>query len=175
MSNENLKSALESLGFNGLAEMIALPLFGAISHSISDRFGIDIMSPDLVSAIAGNKDAMQMLHSFNDAINSSPSKIAGNILPIVSKSAVVPILAFTVIGAFIVVCIMILSGHSKVDGAIGGSIIGYISAKAEQIISYYFGNSSSSHEKDIMLANSTPNGIMSTKPGIAEKIRGKVK
>jgi len=175
MSDEKLKSALESLGFTGLAEMIMTPVFGSISHSLSGKFGIDLLSDSLISDISSNKDAMALLHSFNNAINSAPSAIASNILPIVSRSATIPILAYIVIGAFVTICIMILSGHSKVDGAIGGSIVGYISAKAEQIISYYFGNSNSSHEKDIMLANSTPNGVVSNRPGLADKIRGKIK
>ena len=42
----------------------------------------------------------------------------------------------------------VVFGHSVADSTITGAIIGYLSAKAEQVVSYYFGSSAGSKDKD---------------------------
>ena len=57
---------------------------------------------------------------------------------------------FTIIGFFSVV-IFILTGTLSLTGEQGilvGTIVGYVSSKADQVLSYYFGSSSSSRAKD---------------------------
>jgi hypothetical protein len=49
-----------------------------------------------------------------------------------------------------------LAGFSKIESAMAGTLIGYLSAKAEQVISFYFGSSAGSQAKDHMIYNSTP-------------------
>jgi len=66
------------------------------------------------------------------------------------------ILAYAVIGGFLAVVGGTLAGWAKVDSVLAGSLIGYLSAKAEQVLSYYFGSTSGSLAKSQMLANSTP-------------------
>lgn len=61
------------------------------------------------------------------------------------------ILAYLVICSFVGVIIGVLSGWGKADTVLAGTLIGYLSAKAEQVIAYYFGSSSGSDRKtDIM-------------------------
>ena len=61
------------------------------------------------------------------------------------------VLAYLVICSFIGVIVGVLSGWGKADTVLAGTLIGYLSAKAEQIIAYYFGSSSGSDRKtDIM-------------------------
>jgi uncharacterized membrane protein YraQ (UPF0718 family) len=62
------------------------------------------------------------------------------------------ILAYLIIGSFIGVVVAVISGHSKVDSVLAGTLIGYLSAKAEQVIAYYFGSSAGSAEKTQLLA-----------------------
>lgn len=57
-------------------------------------------------------------------------------------------LAYIIIGSFITMVIATLAGYSKVDSALAGTLIGYLSAKAEQVISYYFGSTHSSSQKN---------------------------
>jgi hypothetical protein len=63
------------------------------------------------------------------------------------------ILAATVIGGFLGCVYSVLAGHVQgmheplVAGLVG-TLIGYTSAKADQVISYYFGSSASSKAKD---------------------------
>jgi hypothetical protein len=66
------------------------------------------------------------------------------------------ILAFVVIGAFLAMVGATLLGYAKVESVLAGTLVGYLSAKAEQVLAYYFGSSSGSKAKTDLLANSTP-------------------
>jgi len=57
-------------------------------------------------------------------------------------------LAYIIVGAFIGVIVATLAGYSKADSVLAGTLIGYLSAKAEQVISYYFGSTRSSAQKN---------------------------
>ncbi len=61
----------------------------------------------------------------------------------------------TIIGFFIIVG-YVLSGTINLSGEQGilvGTLVGYVSAKADQVLSYYFGSSSSSKAKDTVIQN----------------------
>ncbi len=62
-------------------------------------------------------------------------------------------LAYLIVGAFIGVIIAVLAGYSKADSVLAGTLIGYLSAKAEQVTSYYFGSTHSSSEKNNIIAS----------------------
>ena len=47
-------------------------------------------------------------------------------------------------------------GYSHIESAMAGTLVGYLSAKAEQVVAFYFGSSAGSQKKDEMLHNSTP-------------------
>lgn len=66
------------------------------------------------------------------------------------------VLAYTVVGSFIAVVGATLLGYAKIDSVLAGTLVGYISAKCEQVLAYYFGSSRSSDRKTELLANSTP-------------------
>ena len=63
----------------------------------------------------------------------------------------VPALAFIIMGGFFATCAAVLSGYSAVDSTIVGAIIGYVSAKAEQVVAYYFGSSLGSKLKTALI------------------------
>lgn len=62
------------------------------------------------------------------------------------------ILAYLLIGSFIGVIIGVLGGWGKADSVLAGTLIGYLSAKAEQVVAYYFGSSSGSDKKTELMA-----------------------
>lgn len=66
------------------------------------------------------------------------------------------ILAFTIIGAFIAMVAATLLGYAKVESVLAGTLVGYLSAKAEQVLAYYFGSSSGSKQKTDLLAQANP-------------------
>lgn len=69
-----------------------------------------------------------------------------------TKDNTTKILAFVVIGAFIAMVGATLLGLTKVESVLAGTLIGYLSAKAEQVLSYYFGSTSGSSRKTELLA-----------------------
>lgn len=70
-----------------------------------------------------------------------------------SKDRLVPVLALVIIGAFVGTVAGVLFGTLTVDSVLAGTLIGYLSAKAEQVIAFYFGSSAGSKKKDDALAD----------------------
>lgn len=64
------------------------------------------------------------------------------------------ILAYTIVGAFVAMVAGTLMGWAKVDSVLAGTLVGYLSAKAEQVLAYYFGSTKGSADKTKMLADS---------------------
>jgi hypothetical protein len=77
-------------------------------------------------------------------------------MQIATKSMLVPSLAMTIVTAFIAVVVATLGGYAVVDSALAGTLIGYLSAKAEQVVNFYFGSSAGSKEKTELLARAEP-------------------
>lgn len=65
------------------------------------------------------------------------------------------ILAYTIVGSFIAMTLSILLGYSKVDSAMTGMLVGYASAKCEQVVAYYFGSSKGSDDKTKWMLKNT--------------------
>src|SRR5581483_7097668 len=57
-----------------------------------------------------------------------------------------------VVAGFIVATFLILTGHGKADSVMAGTLIGYLPAKAELVLAYYFGSSAGSDRKTELLA-----------------------
>jgi hypothetical protein len=64
----------------------------------------------------------------------------------------VPVLATVVVGAFFLTVLAILRGWGKVEAAFAGTLVGYLAANANQVVSYYFGSSAGSAQKSELLA-----------------------
>ena len=61
-------------------------------------------------------------------------------------------LAYLIVGGFLGMVGATLGGWTQVDSVLAGTLIGYLSAKAEQVASYYFGSSSGSAQKSLDIA-----------------------
>jgi roadblock/LC7 domain-containing protein len=66
------------------------------------------------------------------------------------------ILAYLIVGSFIAMVGGVLGGWSKIDSALAGTLIGYLSAKCEQVVAYYYGSSIGSDRKTDLLAQAQP-------------------
>ena len=77
-------------------------------------------------------------------------------MQIATKSMLVPSLAILIVSAFIGVVIATLGGFAVVDSVLAGTLIGYLSAKAEQVVNFYFGSSAGSQAKTELLARAEP-------------------
>lgn len=58
------------------------------------------------------------------------------------------VLAYIIVTAFIGMLFSVLFGGARADTVLIGTLIGYISAKCEQVVTYYFGSSMGSARKD---------------------------
>jgi len=63
------------------------------------------------------------------------------------------VLAFAIIGGFLGMAYGVLFGQMQADSVLAGTVIGYLSAKAEQVAAYYFGSTAGSVKKSELLAN----------------------
>lgn len=67
-----------------------------------------------------------------------------------------PILASVIIGGFFAIIWFVFDSHadlfSGAQAGIAGTLVGYVSAKADQVVGYYFGTSRSSDKKTDILA-----------------------
>lgn len=68
------------------------------------------------------------------------------------KDRFVPVLACVIIGAFITAVMALIRGWGKVETAFAGTLIGYLAANANQVVSFYFGSSAGSARKTDLLA-----------------------
>ena len=68
------------------------------------------------------------------------------------KDSTNKILAFVIVGAFVCLVASTLLGYAKVESALAGTLVGYLSAKCEQVLAYYFGSSRGSAQKTELLA-----------------------
>ena len=69
-----------------------------------------------------------------------------------------PVLAAVIVGGFLGMVFMILDGHVEglkdpLTAALVGTMIGYVSAKADQVVAYYFGSTAKSAQKDTTITN----------------------
>lgn len=67
------------------------------------------------------------------------------------------VLAFVIVAGFMGTVFMVLAGYVEgmkdpLMATTVGTLIGFVSAKAEQVVAYYFGSSSSSQQKTQLLA-----------------------
>lgn len=65
------------------------------------------------------------------------------------------VLAYLVVGSFVGLVVSVLFGGAQVDTVLAGTLVGYLSAKAEQVLAYYFGSTKGSAEKTALLAEAT--------------------
>jgi len=73
-----------------------------------------------------------------------------------TRSLLVPTLAIIIVVSFIGVVVGTMMGLSHIESAMAGTLVGYLSAKAEQVVAFYFGSSAGSQRKDELLHQSTP-------------------
>lgn len=57
------------------------------------------------------------------------------------------VLGILIIGGFFAIVAFVLTGQFKVESALAGTLVGYVSAKAEQVVAFFFGSSSGSKSK----------------------------
>ena len=143
----------------GMAESVIAKAIGCEPEAVQDIISSNKLTAEQVAAIQLaelelKKQAQSMNLDF-EQLAVADRKSARD-MQIATKSYLTPSLAVIIVTSFIGVVVATLAGFSKIESAMAGTLIGYLSAKAEQVISFYFGSSASSQRKDEMIHNSTP-------------------
>jgi len=73
-------------------------------------------------------------------------------LQIATKSRTAPLLSWVIVLSFTLAVVAILRGWGKVEEAFAGTLVGYLAANCNQVISYYFGSSAGSDRKTELMA-----------------------
>jgi hypothetical protein len=165
---------LAKIGLPLLGAALPIPGGAALGTALASAIGSPTDKPEDVLATLGQsadaiekakefqaQNSMQVLQIHLDYQKSMyaeevADRQSARTLQQVTQSLTVPMLAWAIIGTFIAVVGATLLGYSHVESALAGTLVGYVSAKAEQIIGFYFGSSHGSQNKDILLANSQP-------------------
>jgi len=78
-------------------------------------------------------------------------------------------LALLIVVTFLITAGMTLFGFTKVDSVLAGTLMGYLSAKCEQVVSFYFGSSAGSQRKDELLHQSMPMAAKSSPTDVKQE------
>ena len=149
------------------------PLGTLAAGAVGKALGIDKVGPgvsDIAEAIAGatpeqmlqlrqsEADTQTKLQQMGFTHAEELEKLAvddrenARALQASTKSWTAPILAWVVVIAFTLCVFAILRGWGRVEAAFAGTLIGYLAANCNQVVSYYFGSSAGSDRKTELLA-----------------------
>lgn len=158
-----------ALSFGGPAGSIAGKLLSGVTgatgpvNSLEDLGDLFVKSPDQQKFVQDLKTAennfqlqLQQLNiqSLDDLEKMAvDDRTSARQMQVSTKSWTAPLLAWFVILSFAFCVWAILTGHGKVEAAFAGTLIGYLAANANQVVSYYFGSSAGSDRKTEILAN----------------------
>ena len=138
---------------------LSTALLGNESGTVDDvSAALSVATPEQIAAIkkVENDFKVQMKALDIDLVKiSQADRASAREMQMAVKSQLVPTLAVVIVGSFIGVTVGTLLGYTKIDSVLAGTLVGYLSAKAEQVIAFYFGSSNGSRAKDLMLFNSS--------------------
>jgi hypothetical protein len=143
-----------------IATAIGGPLGGMAMKVVADVLGLPAETPDQLLALkqADQDFAVRMRELDIDLEKISASdRDSARRREAQVRDWMPRVLAFVVVAGFMATVFLVLLGY--VDGmkdplmaTTVGTLIGFVSAKCEQVVAYYFGSSSSSQQKTQLLA-----------------------
>jgi hypothetical protein len=155
-----------------LANALGGPLAGVAAGAIANALGLSDKSDEALETALANvkpedllklKQAEQQFKLEMKKLELRPEELevedraGARVAYAATKDGLLPWLAVLVVGTFCAVTSAILFGAMKVEAVVGGTLIGYLSAKAEQVLSFYFGSTKASRGKDQALADAIAN------------------
>jgi uncharacterized protein YjbJ (UPF0337 family) len=138
----------------GLVKEFVGNIFGDKEPTEEDRVKIAKLEELAVQRVQQNLEQLKI--EVSDRIDARAREIA--IIKSGQKDKTLKILGLGIVASFISAVFLILLGVGKVESVLAGTLIGYLSAKAEQVVSYYFGSSSGSKSKDEVIQKLSSNG-----------------
>lgn len=141
-----------------LATVAGGPLAGLVVSQIAQKLGVEASPSAVTAAIQADPQcAIKLAEIDADQFKTEvEDRKSAREMQTATRSYFVPTLGFFIVASFIGVVVASLLGLAVADSVLAGTLIGYLSGKAEQVISFYFGSSHGSQSKDELLFNSTP-------------------
>ena len=154
-----------------IATALGSPIAGMAITAVTSALGLapDAKDEAINAAITANPDLLLKLKESEIAFKQRIAELGIDLERIHSedrnsarnrqvqlKDQVPNVLAFVVIVGFFATVGYVFSGNIMLVGEQGilvGTIIGYVSAKADQVLSYFFGSSSGSDKKNQIMAD----------------------
>ena len=175
MDLKSFGDEIAKIGLPLLGAILPIPGGAAIGTALASAIGSKSSKPeDMLAALTSNSEAIAKAKEFQLQNTTDMLKIhleysqniyqqevadrsSARAMQISTQSSTLSSLAWIIVAGFLATVGFTLAGYTKVDSALAGTLIGYLSAKCEQVISFYFGSSQGSQQKDVIIANSTPN------------------
>jgi hypothetical protein len=151
----------------GIAVTALSKALGVAPHEVNDMIQSNKLTADQIAQVKLAEIELKQQEEtlgLKFAELETEDRVSARNMQISQPSKLVPIIAISVILSFLITTVCTLAGWTHADSVLAGTLIGYLSAKAEQVISFYFGSSHGSQKKDQMIFNSTP-----IKPGQSEE------
>lgn len=153
-----------------IATAIGGPLGGLAYEALSKVFGVGVdQAKQMIEENKLTSDQIVQIKNAEIELKKTEEQLGLNFetlavqdrtsarqMQVQNKSILVPALAILIISSFVAVTIGTLMGYSHIESAMAGTLIGYLSAKAEQVVAFFFGSSAGSQKKDELIYNSTP-------------------
>lgn len=166
MNFKDIAKKVGELGLPILGAALAGPAGAFVGKGLAQAIGASSEGPDdILKAITEDTEARLKAHQFELTHKLELTKLGIEEKRIdmedrngarrreaTVKDNTNRVLAFVIVGSFVAVIGGSLMGYAKVDSALAGTLVGYLSAKAEQVVAYYFGSTSGSKEKTLLLA-----------------------
>lgn len=149
-----------------VATALGGPLAGLAVNTIAERLGLEPDEEAVAQAVSsGSPEVLYKLkeaeHDFKlrmkelglkeDALYIEDTASARRAYT-KHKDPMVQLLAVLIVLGFMAVVGLVLAGQFVVSGALAGTLVGYMSAKAEQVVAFYFGSSAGSKQKTEAMA-----------------------
>ncbi|EPY03477.1 hypothetical protein [Magnetospirillum fulvum] len=158
-----------------IATALGGPLSGLATKAIARAFGLGDDSEDSVAAAVTSATPEQLL-ALKKADQDFAVKMreldidleriaagdrdSARKREVDAKDWTPKVLAFVIVGGFFGTVAYVLgwglSGMDAAAAAFAGSLVGYVSAKAEQVVAYYFGSSSGADKAAVLLSKAGP-------------------
>ena len=175
MDLQSFGEEIAKIGLPLLGAILPIPGGAAIGTALASAIGSNSSKPeDILAELTSSSEAIEKAKEFQLQNTTDMLKIhleyaqgiyqqevadrsSARTMQIGTQSYTLPSLAWIIVVGFLTTVGFTLAGYAKVDSALAGTLIGYLSAKCEQVISFYFGSSHGSEQKDVIIANSTLN------------------
>ena len=156
-----------------VASALGSPLAGAAVSALGSLFGIETPTQEKIKSFVESsqmtgEQIMKMRElemkykAEEDALGFKYAELelkdvdSARNREVLAKDSTNKILAFLIVGSFLIIAGVVLAGYAKAETVLAGTIIGYVSAKCEQVLAYYFGSTKGSARKTELLAKSSP-------------------